>query len=137
MKRRPGLKSETQESIDFARWLRRRGLVFCHVPNEGRRGRVEAVTLKRMGVSAGVPDFLIFEPPPRFTLGWVASGARIDGDGFFVRACAVGVEMKRSRGGRLSDAQRGWLEALEARGWVAFSCAGCAEAVARMESLGF
>ena len=144
-KRIPGLKTETQESIDFARWLRRRGLAFCHVPNEGKRGRVEAVTLKRMGVSAGVPDFLIFAPPPIFTLGWVrpttprlpTTSRTIDGDGFFIRACAVGVEMKRSRGGRLSDAQKAWLSTLEARGWVAFSAAGCAEAVARMKALGF
>lgn len=128
-----GVKTETQESIDFARWLRRRGLAFCHVPNEGKRGRVEAVTLKRMGVSAGVPDFLIFAPPPKFTLGVV----RIDGDERFVRAAAVAVEMKRSYGGRLSASQKAWISTLEARGWVAFSAAGCAQAVARMQAMGF
>lgn len=32
---------------------------FCHVPNGGYRGKIEAVIFKRLGVKAGVPDLLV------------------------------------------------------------------------------
>lgn len=33
--------------------------VFFHVPNGGKRGKVEAAIMKAMGVRAGVPDLVI------------------------------------------------------------------------------
>jgi len=132
-KRKPGELTETQESIDFARWLRRRRLLFCHVPNEGRRGAREAATLQRMGVSSGVPDFLVFSPPPKFVLGVVT----IDGAESYTRARGVGVEMKRARGGRVSATQAKWIADLECVGWVAFAADGSKDAIARMAHLGY
>lgn len=32
---------------------------FCHIPNGGRRGKVEGAVFKRMGVRAGAPDLLV------------------------------------------------------------------------------
>lgn len=55
--------------------------VAFHVPNGGTRNVIEAMTLKRMGVKAGVPDFIILHK------GW----------GF-------GIELKAGKGG-LSEPQ--------------------------------
>lgn len=32
---------------------------FFHVPNEGKRGKLEAIRLKAMGVVAGIPDLIL------------------------------------------------------------------------------
>lgn len=39
---------------------------ICHVANGGRRGKLEAVRFKRMGVQSGVPDLLIWSPKGHF-----------------------------------------------------------------------
>lgn len=57
--------------------------VWFHIPNGGRRGKIEAARLKKMGVKAGVPDIEI-----------IAEGGR-----------SHFMELKREKGGRLSDAQ--------------------------------
>jgi len=41
----------------------------------------------------------------------------------------VAIEMKRSKGGRVSDAQRYWLRTLNLAGVEAHVCRGCAEAI--------
>jgi len=33
-----------------------------HIPNEGKRTRFEQYKLKKMGVMAGMPDLMIFDP---------------------------------------------------------------------------
>ena len=46
-----------------ARYLAYMPTVFyCHVPNGGKRNAREAAKFKRMGVKAGIPDLLIFNP---------------------------------------------------------------------------
>lgn len=35
---------------------------IIHVPNSGRRGMLEAIRFKAMGVKAGVPDLILFTP---------------------------------------------------------------------------
>ncbi len=40
------------------------GALWCHVPNEAKRGPKLAAMLKSQGLKAGVPDVLIFTPPP-------------------------------------------------------------------------
>ena len=44
------------------------GFVF-HVPNGGKRGRIEAYNLKLNGVKAGVPDLCVIRPGGR--VGWI------------------------------------------------------------------
>lgn len=78
------------------------------VPNGGRRDKVTAARLKRTGVKAGVPD--IFLPVPR--------GGH---HGLFV-------EMKREKGGRISDAQKKYMEKLAEQGYLCAVCHGAAEA---------
>ena len=58
------MPSELSEQFQLVRWLRRANVLFCAVPNGGARQRREAAPLKMSGVEAGVPDILIFDPPP-------------------------------------------------------------------------
>lgn len=37
------------------------GFWWCHVPNGGKRGKIEAAKLKKMGVKPGVADVLIIK----------------------------------------------------------------------------
>ena len=54
--------TEDALQIATARLLDSTGLVWTHVPNGGLRNKIVAAKLKRMGVKAGVPDVLIFNP---------------------------------------------------------------------------
>lgn len=82
--------------------------LLFHVPNGGSRGKVEAAHFKAEGVKAGVPD--LFLPVARG--GW---------HGLFI-------EMKRQKGGRVSDAQRKWLTDLEREGYRTVVACGWKEA---------
>lgn len=82
--------------------------LLFHIPNGGSRGKAEAGRFKAEGVKSGVPD--LFLP--------------------VARGCCHGlfIEMKRRRGGRLSVAQKLWLEALEKQGYAVAVCRGWDEA---------
>ena len=56
--------SEDHEHQLVAAWLNAHGIFWIHAPNGGSRNVIEAKKLKRMGVMAGVCDFIIFDPPP-------------------------------------------------------------------------
>lgn len=112
--------TEAQEGTDLARWLDRKGILYCHVPNGGRRNPLEGASFKRQGVKPGVPDYLIFSPVPGIP-----------------HLCGVAIELKRQRGGRLSKEQRGWLEELAGVGWAVYTAKGAADAIAQLERLGY
>jgi hypothetical protein len=77
--------------------------LLFHIPNGGSRGKAEAGRFKAEGVKPGVPD--LFLPTARYP--W---------NGLFI-------ELKRQKGGRVSAAQRRWLDALEGEGYrVAVAC---------------
>ena len=80
-----------------------------HIPNGGSRGKAEAGRFKAMGVKPGVPD--LFLPVPRGEAG-----------GMFI-------EMKRRDGGRLSKAQRDWIDFLRSMRFRVEVCAGCEAAI--------
>ena len=82
--------------------------LMMHIPNGGLRSKSEAVRFKRLGVKAGVPD--LFLP--------VARG------GFH----GLWVEMKRQKGGRLSEDQKAWLDALTAEHYLAVRADGAEQA---------
>ena len=75
---------------------RTRDVLFCAVPNGGKRGAREAALLKAEGVSAGVPDILVFEP--RRVYAGLALEFKIKGNG-------------------PTPAQLGWHRALAQRCW--------------------
>lgn len=121
-KRVVGAKCPT-EDIEQGRvvdWLRACKILFHSSPNGGKRHIVTAVRLKRLGCSAGFPDLIVLDPPPAMP------GIH-----------AVALEMKRQRGGVISDHQRDWLLALSERGWYTVICAGGDEAIRVLERLGY
>ena len=79
-----------------------------HTPNGGSRNIAEAANLKRMGVKAGVPDLCIPYPSKGY-------------HGLYV-------EMKTDKG-RLSAAQRDYIDFLTEQGYKAVVCHGAEEAI--------
>lgn len=86
--------------------------MLYHIPNGGARSRATAGRLKAEGVKAGVPDLCL--PVPRGT------------------AHGLYIELKRRRGGKVSPAQREWLERLSARGYDTAVCYGWEDAAGRI-----
>ena len=83
------LKSEHYEQREFVSWFRKTypGVRIFAIPNGGWRSRITAAKLKAEGASPGVPDL-------------------------FIPAWLVWIEMKRSKGGVLSDKQKDWRQYL-------------------------
>lgn len=79
-----------------------------HIPNGGKRGKVEAIRFKAEGVKAGVPDICL--PVPRGE--W---------HGLYI-------ELKRREGGRVSQDQVDWMEALMRQGYYTAICRGSEDA---------
>ena len=82
--------------------------LLYHVPNGGSRHPAEAAHMKAQGVKPGVPDICLPVPVGRYA--------------------ALYIELKRKKGGRVSDEQRGWIEALNRAGNRAVVCRGWDEA---------
>ena len=108
------LPTEAQEQTTLFSWAQMQShkhpelrLLFA-VPNGGTRDRIEAKHLKAQGVKPGVPDMCL----PVARGGW---------HGLFI-------ELKRQKGGRVSDAQRRWIADLERQGYRAEVACGWREA---------
>ena len=84
---------EHGEQVAFVRWFRATfpGVRIFAIPNGGHRAKREAQRLVEEGVSAGVPDL-------------------------YVPAWRLWVEMKREKGGTVSDEQSDWLDYLQTIG---------------------
>lgn len=80
-----------------------------HIPNGGSRNKAEAARLKAEGVKKGVPDICL--PVPR--------------GGYH----GLYIELKRQKGGRLSEEQKEWLRFLSAQGYKAVACMGWEDAM--------
>jgi hypothetical protein len=95
--------------------LRARGvpnIFFFHVPNGGKRSKIEAAILYGLGVRAGVPDLFIIKDARVFAM-----------------------ELK-ARDGRLSPQQLDALEALKRAGVTTAVCYSVDHAVAMLEDWG-
>lgn len=79
-----------------------------HIPNGGKRSKSEAARFKVQGVKAGVPDICL-------------PCARGGYHGLYI-------ELKRTKGGKLSAAQKEWIDALNEQGYKAAVCYGFDEA---------
>ena len=92
------MQHEAREQEALFRWVAfaRSGMpdldMLYHIPNGGSRDIREAANLKKQGVKSGVPDIFLAVPRGGY-------------HGLFI-------EMKRRDGGRLSVAQREWIDAL-------------------------
>ena len=112
------LESWEQERV--ARWLGSRNILYCAVPNGQLRSKRIGAQLKREGVRSGVPDLLVFTPPP-----------------LFPAYRGVAIEMKRVRGSKPTPSQLRWLKDLDRVGWYSAVCEGHEEAIQVLESMGW
>lgn len=98
--------SEYVEQLKICRVLRQLGLWYWHTPNGGARDKIEAARLRHSGVLPGVADLIVMEPVPGSS------------------AWGVCIEVKRSKGGVVSKAQKEFLRQWAARGGLAFVARG-------------
>ena len=84
------------------------GLLYA-IPNGGKRAIKTAIALKAQGVKSGVPDMCL----P------VARGGY---HGLYI-------ELKRQKGGVVSETQKSWITALNTQGYKAIICHGAEEAI--------
>ena len=109
------IPQEKDEQVALMKWAvlsagRRPELrLIYHIPNGGSRNAIEARHLKAQGVKAGVPDICL-------------PVARQGYHGLYI-------ELKRQKGGRVSEAQQDWIDRLNEQGYLARVCAGFREAV--------
>lgn len=106
---------ELEEHLCLSGWLNKHGVFYIHIPNEGQRSVQQAVMLKRMGMVAGAPDFIIPGTPN------------------------IALELKRCRivgkkGGmvgpsKVSKEQIACLKKLNELGWKTHIAYGAAEAI--------
>lgn len=83
--------------------------LLYHIPNGGKRNGREAANLKAQGVKSGVPDLCL--PVAR--------------KGFH----GLYIELKRIKGGRVSENQDKWLTALMEQGYFTAVCYGAEQAI--------
>ena len=110
--------AEAHEHEIVAAWLTMHGIFFIHVPNEGKRSWQTGKQLKRMGMTKGVADFLIFSQSPRW-------------------GSPVGLELKAVDGHVPTQAQIAFLVELQECGWVVDWKRGSEAAIKWLESLGY
>ena len=84
------------------------GLLYA-IPNGGKRAIKTAVALKKQGVKRGVPDMCL-------------PVARNGYHGLYI-------ELKRQKGGTVSETQKEWIAALAEQGYKAVVCRGADEAI--------
>jgi len=77
-----------------------------HVPNGGKRGKVEGAIFKAMGTKAGVPDLLILYPVGKF------------------HGMALELKATPPKDSAVSKPQKEWLERLSSQGYHAVLCKG-------------
>ena len=101
-------QTEAQAQIELVRILdaAAKPILFSATANGGKRDKRTAAALKKQGVKPGLPDLLIFTPPP--------NGVGV----------GLAIELKRARAsgkqrGRVSAHQEIWLEELRSVGWRA------------------
>lgn len=98
---------EQQRLFEWATWAQgahpELGMLY-HIPNEGKRSRKTGARMRAEGLKKGFPDLCL-------------PVARKGKHGLYI-------ELKRTKGGRVSDSQREWLEKLAAEGYAVAVCYG-------------
>lgn len=103
--------SEAEEQMTLFRWAAEMAVykwpelnLLHHIANGGSRHKIEAARLKAQGVKPGIPD--VFLPVPR--------------KGYH----GLYIEMKRQKGGTVSQDQKEMIEALQYQGYRVEVCKG-------------
>lgn len=110
-------KEETHEGYALIDWWDRsnyaphikRNWLF-HIANGGSRHPLEAMSLKRQGVRAGISDYQLVYPKDGYHGLWI--------------------ELKKRKGGRLTKEQKEWLDNMVLLGYSAHVANGADEAIA-------
>ena len=116
--------TEDQECEAFSQWLTLKKIPHTHIGNESGRGRaamLRTAKLKRMGQSAGFPDYLVV-----IIGSFIVQGVGEISEIYLPRLVAI--EMKRKKGGRVSEAQQEWIDILNSAGVETVVCKGFDEA---------
>ena len=127
--KKSSVPSEREEQVKLAKLLDKLGLLWCHVPNSGhgnygKQGAIRGARLRAEGLKSGCPDALIFDSPPTPR----KTNPNCKG---------LAIELKRVKGGKVSEAQERWLSALRERNWEAVVCKGFDEALIVLKELGY
>lgn len=116
---------EDDEAVVFADWLRAMQIPHTHIANEiggsTRVAKVRALKAKRMGQTAGVWDYEIFLPVKNI-------------DGEVDAYQEIRIELKRAKGGTVSEAQKKWGEIYQLSGIPCAVCKGAEKAIEFVEN---
>lgn len=112
--------TEDVDHLCVARYLDALGVFWLHIPNEGKRSKASGARLKAMGMTKGASDFLIFDSPP-----------------LYPSAKGVALELKRAKGGKVSEHQENWLQMMARRGWLTQVAHGANDALEYLRRLGW
>jgi hypothetical protein len=119
--------TEADEQALVAQWLDYHGVTYTATANGAMLGGstrgarfAQWRKLMRSGVKRGVPDLLIFQPPP-------------------AREGVVGValEMKRGDKAKTSPEQKWWIGRLLDCGWIAEVAYGANDAISILKACGY
>jgi len=112
-KYKAAIPTESQEQAAFVSWFRLAYPaltdLFFAIPNGAHKSPAMAAKFKREGLVSGVPDICLAHPKHGL-------------HGLFI-------EMKRIKGGKVSDSQQKILASLAAQGYSVRVCFGCDEAI--------
>lgn len=108
------LEDQVQRAVvQHLLYRRKPGVTFFAVGNGGARSPIEASIMKGLGVRAGVPDLILIS----------------DGRTY-------GLELKREKGGRTSEAQISMMKELQDAGAVCAVAAGLDAALGQLQEWG-
>ena len=117
---------EDDECILFSEWLKVNKIPHAHIANESRSSSrnalIRGAKLKRMGQSRGVWDYEVYIPHRGIT-GSV--------DCYEI----IKIEMKRQKGGTISQEQKEWGKIYEMSGIPCKVCKGAKEAIDYIKQL--
>lgn len=105
------IPTEDQECIIFADYCRLKGYLFGHINNElFTKSWKQKLRQKQLGSAKGLPDYIVIANNKLFF-----------------------IEMKRTKGGVVSNYQKQWIEKLKEAGIKADVCYGAKEAINYIE----
>jgi hypothetical protein len=104
--------NETKQCEYFHEWLCIKNIWHHHSPNGELRNKIIGAKLKRMGTSAGFPDYII-------------PYAKKSYYGLYIEV--------KSANGKLSPTQKEWFKFLNEQNYLAVSCKGWLEATKIVE----
>lgn len=105
--------TEDEEQAVVVQYLELKGHKFSHIPNSTFTKSWSVKNRnKRLGVRPGLPDLFCI-----------------------IHYTAIWIEMKRTKGGVLSQAQKDWIQTLEDAGQTVWVCKGADAAIKKIQEI--